>query len=68
MLVISRGAEDEIVIHTSDGTIAVKVLGFGWNGRWRGGKVRLGIEAPQGVTILRPDARHQRPHGGPHRA
>jgi carbon storage regulator len=44
MLVLSRRTEEEIVI---DGQIRVKVLAT------RGGKVRLGICAPQEVSIER---------------
>jgi carbon storage regulator len=44
MLVLSRRTEEEIVI---DGQIRIKVLAT------RGGKVRLGISAPQEVSIER---------------
>jgi carbon storage regulator len=44
MLVLSRRTEEEIVI---DGQIRIKVLAT------RGGKVRLGICAPQDVSIER---------------
>lgn len=44
MLVLSRKVGEEIVI---DNKITVKVLGV------EGGKIRLGIEAPEDVPIVR---------------
>lgn len=44
MLVLSRRTEEEIVI---DGQIRIKVLAT------RGGKVRIGVSAPQEVSIER---------------
>lgn len=46
MLVLSRKLGESVVIQ---GRIAVKVLGI------RGGTVRLGIEAPRDIAILRKE-------------
>lgn len=49
MLVLSRLPEEEIIINTSDGAIAVKVLSI------RNGKVRLGVTAPLSISVLRTE-------------
>jgi carbon storage regulator len=46
MLVLSRKANESIVI---DGNITVTVVGF------RGNQIRLGIEAPREVPVLRKE-------------
>jgi len=49
MLVLSRKRDEEIVINTPGGLITLTVTEL------RGGKVRLGIEAPRGYHILRSE-------------
>ena len=53
MLVLSRKLNESIVINEN---IVVTVVEI------RGGKVRLGIEAPAEVPITRPDAKSQEPN------
>jgi carbon storage regulator len=52
MLVLSRKVDERIVI---DEVITVVVLEI------HGDKVRLGVEAPKEVPVVRPDAKHQQP-------
>jgi len=52
MLVLSRKLGEEIVI---DGQIKVSVL------KVRGGRVRIGIEAPESVRVLRRELREHEP-------
>ena len=54
MLVLSRKHEDTIII---DQRIRIKVLGI------RGDRIRLGIEAPNDVSILRGELTVQLPAG-----
>lgn len=51
MLVLSRRIDEDIIIN---GDIVVRVV------RIAGGKVRLGIEAPKGVTIDRREIHEQK--------
>lgn len=46
MLILTRKIDEAIVI---DGSIRVKVIGF------KGNQVRLGIEAPKGVSVNREE-------------
>jgi carbon storage regulator CsrA len=46
MLVLHRKTEGEIVCHTSDGTIRIKVLGCTGTG------VKLGFDAPRKISIF----------------
>jgi carbon storage regulator len=52
MLVLSRKRQDTIVI---DQRIRIKVLGI------RGDRIRLGIEAPEDVVILRGELEFEAP-------
>ncbi len=49
MLVLSRGLDRSLLLSTSDGDIWVTVVG------WQGNTVKLGITAPQSVTVLREE-------------
>ncbi len=52
MLVLSRKLGEEIMI---DGQIRVTVL------KVQGGRVRIGIDAPESVRVLRKELREHRP-------
>lgn len=47
MLVLSRYADEELVLVTSDGLIVVKVTDV------RGAKVKIGVDAPPDVAVYR---------------
>ncbi len=53
MLVFERYPEESFTLHTSDGVITVRVLGY------KGYRVYLGIDAPKSVAILRDDAKQR---------
>ncbi|MFO0895962.1 MAG: carbon storage regulator [Pirellulales bacterium] len=49
MLVLSRKSGESVQLGGAAGEIVIKVIDLG------GGRVRLGIEAPQSVTIVRSE-------------
>lgn len=59
MLLLSRTQGEEILIGNYLESIRVVVVEI------RGKQVRLGIEAPKNVKIIRPDARRKTPQWNP---
>lgn len=53
MLVLTRGRGERTFLYTTDGKIEIQVVDV-----LRHGRVRLGIVAPETVTILRDDAKN----------
>jgi carbon storage regulator len=49
MLILSRKRNERIILHLPDQTIAIVVVAV------QGNKVRLGVEAPRDVTVLREE-------------
>ena len=49
MLVLTRKSDESIILHTSDGPIKIKTV------RIKGSTVRIGVEAPEHVQIVREE-------------
>ena len=49
MLILSRGPSEEILLHTSDGDILLRVMSV------QGKRVSLGFDAPKSVGIVRTE-------------
>jgi carbon storage regulator CsrA len=49
MLVLTRKAREAVVVKTSDGPVTFTVADV------RGGKVRVGVDAPKGCRIIRAE-------------
>lgn len=50
MLVLTRRKDEAIVLQFPGGDVVVKVLSV------QGGRVKLGVEAPDSVTVQRPES------------
>lgn len=55
MLVLSRRVGESIQIPVAEGMITIRIVAF------NGNQVRVGVEAPQSVQILRDDMVHKKP-------
>lgn len=60
MLCLSRKVGEDTVLRMSDGReIVIRVLEVGRDGMTFRNKIKLGIEAPNDITIFREEIRHQ---------